>query len=417
MPLNDRYTKHLVVSDSATVNPGQMAENVILVNSAGQKISTKTDAELNSRFASLSGVRIVPFGDSTVIANSDSQIWGNRDIFGWAHLLSGGASRYVANAGVGGDDAGEALVRFDTAVTPNSPDVVPIVLGINDAVSGRTVAQYAADIRSIVAKCRAIAAMPVLFTVAPNTNTGAVQQRIADLNDWLRNYTAAEGLPLVDTNSLLTDPSTGSYLSAYDLDGTHQNEAGAKAMAALFNTTLARYIPVWSPPLATSNTSDQNNLVTNGLFLTNTGGLGTGWSKTGGTASIVSGSTPVKGNWQRLTDAAVEVANIRQNITLAPTEVGDVLEFSGRVITVNGTSTASVQLFFNCSSSSGGVTYVINAATLDVDGQFTRRLTVLPGTTALQVQLARTCTVLGNGYSQIAQVTVRNLTKRSILTA
>lgn len=51
MALNDRYTKHLVVSDSATVNPSQMAENVILVNSAGQKISTKTDAELNSRFA------------------------------------------------------------------------------------------------------------------------------------------------------------------------------------------------------------------------------------------------------------------------------------------------------------------------------------------------------------------------------
>ena len=52
MALNDRYTKHLVVSDSATVNPSQMAENVILVNSAGQKISTKTDAELNSRFVS-----------------------------------------------------------------------------------------------------------------------------------------------------------------------------------------------------------------------------------------------------------------------------------------------------------------------------------------------------------------------------
>jgi hypothetical protein len=48
MTLNDRYTKHLVVSDSATVNPSQMPENVILVNSAGQKISTKTDAELNS---------------------------------------------------------------------------------------------------------------------------------------------------------------------------------------------------------------------------------------------------------------------------------------------------------------------------------------------------------------------------------
>ena len=70
MPLNDRYTKHLVVSDSATVNPSQTPENVILVNSAGQKISTKTDAELNSRFASKVAVTVdaAGGGDYTTLA-------------------------------------------------------------------------------------------------------------------------------------------------------------------------------------------------------------------------------------------------------------------------------------------------------------------------------------------------------------
>ena len=188
-------------------------------------------------------------------------------------------------------------------------------------------------------------------------------------------------------------------------------------MAPLFNTAISRFVQPWSPPMAVSNTSDANNIVTNGLFLTNTGGLGTGWSNTSGTASIVSGSSPVKGNWQRLTDSGVATANIRQNIVLGTVEVGDVLEFSGRVKSVAGTSTATWSLFLNCVGSSGGVTYVANAWTQDVDGAFTRRAVVGSVTTSLQVQLARVCTVGGTGYTQISQVTVRNLTKRSVIAA
>jgi lysophospholipase L1-like esterase len=366
------------------------------------------------------GVRVVPFGDSTVIANSDNTpVWGNRDLFAWAHLLSKGTFRYVRNAGVGGDDAGEALARFDTAVAPYNPDVVPIVLGINDAVSGRTLAAYAADMRAIVAKVRAINALPVLFTVAPNLNTGGIQQRIADENDWLRVYSSENGIPLVDTNAPLTDPATGSYLTAYDLDGTHQNAAGAKVMGQAFVDALPGIgLRLWTPPLAVSNTADAKNIVTNGLFLTNSAGLGTGWSKTGGTASIVAGSSLVKGNWQRLTDAAVEAANIRQNIVLAPNVAGDVLEFSGRVRTVEGTSTATWSLFLNLFATPTLVTYVANVQTEDLaDGAFTLRVTIPASSTSLQVQLARTVTVPGTGYSEMAQITVRNLTQRGVLAA
>ena len=381
------------------------------------ELASEMQPVLSSRFAPLFGARVVPIGDSTVIANSDSMTWGSRDVFAWAHLLSGGAWRYIANAGVAGDTSTMALARFDSAVTPNSPDIVPIVLGINDAVSGVSLSTFSTNIKAFVAKCRAISALPAIFSVAPNLNTGTAQQLIADYNDWLRAYCSVEGLPFVDTNSLLTDPSSGDYLSTYRLDGTHQNEVGAAAMAPLFNTAISRFVQPWSPPMAVSNTSDANNIVTNGLFLTNTGGLGTGWSNTSGTASIVSGSSPVKGNWQRLTDSGVATANIRQNIVLGTVEVGDVLEFSGRVKSVAGTSTATWSLFLNCVGSSGGVTYVANAWTQDVDGAFTRRAVVGSGTTSLQVQLARVCTVGGTGYTQISQVTVRNLTKRSVIAA
>jgi lysophospholipase L1-like esterase len=382
-----------------------------------QAAIAELDSEAPTRFAPLAGARVVPIGDSTVIANSDAKTWGSRDIFGWAHVLSGGAWRYVANAGVGGDTSTMALARFDTAVTPNSPDVVPIVLGINDAVGGTSLATYSTNIKAFVAKCRTIGALPVIFTVAPNLNTGTAQQLIADYNDWLRSYASVEGIPLVDTNSLLTDPANGDYLSAYRLDGTHQNEGGAKVMAAAFNTAIAKWIQPWSPPMAVSNTADANNIVTNGLFLTNTAGLGTGWVNTAGTCSIVSGSSPVKGNWQRLTDNGVATANIRQNMVLGTVEVGDVLEFSGRVRSVFGTSVATWSLFMNCVGSTGGVSYIANAWAQDVDGAFTTRAVVGAGTTSLQVQLARVCTTGGNGYTEISQITVRNLTKRLVIAA
>lgn len=364
------------------------------------------------------GVRVVGFGDSTVISNSsNSPTWGTRDFIGWAHLLSGGAFRYVRNAGLGGDDTTEMLTRFDTDVTPYTPDVVFVVAGINDAVTGFTVAQYAAGIRAIVAKCRSINALPWLFTVAPNLTAGAVQQRIAQYNAWLRQYASEQGIVLIDTNSVLTDPATGSYLTAYNLDGTHQNEAGGKAMGQLVADAIAANLPKWSPPLATSNTADEQNLISGGLFLANTGGLGTGWTRTGGTVSITTGAAPVKGNWQRLTDVAVETSNVRQNIVIGTVVPGNIIEFSGRVRTVQGTSTATWSLFWNCVGGADGILYVANVRTLDVDGQFTARITVPSGTTSLQVQLARACTVVGTGYSEIAQVTAKNLSVLGVVAA
>lgn len=364
------------------------------------------------------GVRVLGFGDSTVVANSsNSPTWGTRDWIGWAHLLSGGAFRYVRNAGVGGDDAAEALLRFDTDVAPYTPEVVFIMLGINDAVSARSLADYAADMREIVSRCQKLGARPWLFTVAPNLNTGGTQQRIARYNAWLRQYASEQGIVLIDTNALLTDPADGTYLTAYDLDGTHQNEAGAKAMGQLVANAVADNLPKWSPPLATSNTADEQNLITNGLFLTNSSGLGTSWSRTGGTVSITAGADPVKGNWQRLTDVAVETANVRQNIVMGTVVAGNVIEFSGRIRTVQGTSTATWSLFWNCVGGTDGVLYVANLRTLDVDGQFTARITVPAGTTSLQVQLSRTCTVIGTGYSEISQVTAKNLTALGVIAA
>lgn len=363
------------------------------------------------------GVRLIPLGDSTVAAGTTASpfSWGPRDWWAWAHITSGGRFRYIRNAGVGGDNVIDLINRFETDVAAYSPNVVPITVGINDAVDGTAFATYAARVRTLIGMVRQAGAQPWLSTVAPNTNTGAVQQRIDQYNTWLRLYTAAEGIPLIDVHSALVDPSDGQYLAAYDLDGTHQNEAGAKVMAAKAVEVINQELPRWQPPLLTFNTTDARSIFLNGCFLNEAGGLATSWLQVNGTTSIVTGDSNIIGNWQRLTDNGAATATLRQNSTTGWT-VGDTISVSGRVRVVNGTSTATTLLFINFVGS-GLASYILNAVSTDVDGAFEIVETIPAGTTTLQVQMARVATVGGNGYGQLAQVAVRNLTTLGVLTA
>jgi lysophospholipase L1-like esterase len=358
------------------------------------------------------GVRVVPWGDSTTAADTGrypATSWGTRDFWAWGHVLSGGAFRYIQNAGLAGDDSGEALPRFATDVAAYAPNVVPIAFGINDAVSGLSLATFKANIQQMVALVRGIKATPWLCTVSGNLNSGVIQQRIAQYNLWLRTYAAAEGIPLLDIAAVMTDPATGTIPTAYNLDGTHQNAAGAKALGQQVAALVTRSLPVWSPPLPVSNTADSQNLLTNALFLTNTAGVPTGWLNTLGTPSIITGDTAIKGNWARLTDNGVATSNLRFN-SVTGIAAGDVIRFCGRYRQVQGTSVATSSLYLMLFAPTNRQALVLGAQAQDIDGAFTFDVVAPTGFTSWQVQLARTCTTAGTGYSQIAQMGVYNLT-------
>jgi lysophospholipase L1-like esterase len=357
------------------------------------------------------GVRIVPWGDSTTAADTGrypATSWGTRDFWAWGHVISGGAYQYIQNGGLAGDDTGEALPRFATDVAAYSPTVVPIAFGINDAVSGLSLATFQTNIRAMVGLVRSIKAAPWLCTVSGNTNTGAIQQRIASYNAWLRIYAAAEGIPLLDIASVMTNPADGKIPTAYDLDGTHQNAAGAKAIGQKIADLVTRTLPVWTPPLPVSNTTDSQNLLTNALFLNGTT-TPTGWLNTLGTPSIISGDTAIKGNWARLTDNGVATSNLRFNANTG-ISAGDVLRFCGRYRQVQGTSVGTTSLYLMMFATANRQALVLGAQAQDIDGAFCLDVVAPTGITSWQVQMARTCTTAGNGYSQIAQIGVYNLT-------
>jgi len=376
----------------------------------GKRLATEARAT-----STRGGVRLVPWGDSTTSADTTrypAPSWGQRDFWAWGHVLSGGAFQYVTNGGTGGDDTSEGLTRFQADVAAYAPNVVPIAFGINDAVTGFTLATYSANITEMVRLVRSIGALPWLCTVSGNVSTGVVQQRIATYNAWLRQYAAQQGIPLLDIADVMTDPATGKIPTAYDLDGTHQNSAGAKAIGQKVAALAAANLTKWSPPLPVSNTTDSLNLVPNGLFLNGTT-VPTGWVNTGGTPTIVTGDTAIKGNWARLADVAAGSTNIRLNATTG-IAAGDRLRFVGRYRISQGTSVVSTKLYFVTYGTTTRQVIILDGVAQDVDGAFSVDVVAPSGSITWQVQMARTVTTAGTGYGQIAQIGVYNLTALGI---
>lgn len=267
--------------------------------------------------ADMRGTRAVFLGDSITLAQGNDQTNGQWGVSfpTYASYLSKGRLLRVRNSGIAGNKAADMLARFDTDVTLYAPSLVVIMAGTNDwnDTGTTSLATYQQNIRDLVAKCRSIAAQPILCTVPPNVISSARRQRTIIGNAWLRRYCADQGIPLADMYTLLTDPATGDYLTAYGSasnDKTHPIGAGYAAMGSYLASLLATGFPSPVDALLPAENADPNNLLTNGLALTTTGSgtslMPTGWSvqtgvhPTGVTGSLVTGDTAIKGNWWKV---------------------------------------------------------------------------------------------------------------------
>ena len=243
------------------------------------------------------GKHIIAIGDSITAGGSASspKARADRDWLGYASLVAPNLV-YRRNAGIPSDTTALMVARFAVDVAAHNPGVVIINGGTGDANSGVTLAAFAANIRSMVTSTRAIPAIPVLSTICPAANAGAWRANVDLFNTWLRYYASNEGIPLIDFFSALVDPDTGAFLAAYTYDGTHPSTSAVRLMGQMVADKLSPVLPAWFPPLPGHQTTDDNNLVTGGLFLVDTdvNGLSDGWSKTAaGTASRVTGDAAI----------------------------------------------------------------------------------------------------------------------------
>lgn len=205
---------------------------------------------------------IVAFGDSTTARRGRIRIYS--EILG-EELPKRGAPVRVINAGVGGNHTIQARARFKRDVLDQSPDIVIIQFGINDAAvdvwrkppatSPRVpLAAYGENLRFFVEQVREAGAEPILMTPNPMGWTdqlrrlyGKAPYRPDDpegLNVILTQYAAMvrsvakeEKVPLVDVFKEME-----GRMDALLLDGMHPNDKGHRFVADLLMARLARVL-------------------------------------------------------------------------------------------------------------------------------------------------------------------------------
>jgi hypothetical protein len=138
------------------------------------------------------------------------------------------------------------------------------------------------------------------------------------LNNWLSRNAYTNGWPLLDVHAAVVDSTTGNWTSGYSSDGIHPNSTGAKvigqALADLCGTSSKPGVLRGLSPayLATSEVDTFSQITSGGashqLFISNSGGLATGWSNISGspTLAIEAANANHLGNAQSITRTAAD---------------------------------------------------------------------------------------------------------------
>ena len=340
----------------------------------------------------------------------------------YAALLSKGAFFAAQVKSNPGQTSAYILANIDAQIINASPKPTACVIlcGANDAQAQLPLATYKANVTAMVDKLRAANIVPVLGTVPPNNND-TYHGFIRTYNAWLMRYAEANKIALVDFYTLLVDPATGDWKTAYDSgDGLHQGTEGNKVMGQLVYDTLK---PMLTPrPYLLQAASGSPNIQPNSNFITDTNvdGLADNLSATPSTGFSYSRVDDAAGfKWQRITldGTAVGQKQILGEGYSAPAfAVGDRIRFAARLR--NGQASTAFILQVTCYTAAYGVVLntimtapVVAGMTRQIDGVALAEFTVPAGTEIMMWAMQAT----GAGTYDIAQPTWYNLTKLGIV--
>lgn len=144
----------------------------------------------------------------------------------------------IGNSGVAGATVGEVLRDFDRRVTRYEPDVVTVLLGMNDAgwgISGLD--RFTTGIEELVERIRELGAIVVLQTTYPVGRGGeATHDALPAYNEFVRDLAADTGWTLVDHERHWADLEVPA---SWYLDPQHLTDLGHAELARLLIKTVA----------------------------------------------------------------------------------------------------------------------------------------------------------------------------------
>ena len=149
--------------------------------------------------------RILAFGDSLTAGSGVAAAQAYPTVLE-ALLRSryGSQQITVTNEGLSGEDAVDALPRFEAALRRHNPHVVLIMEGTNDL--DLDLGDAAAEtIRSMVIHSRNQGQDPIIATIPPMGRSRVDAERVEPYNQRIRQISAGDGVPLVDVYRIIRD--------------------------------------------------------------------------------------------------------------------------------------------------------------------------------------------------------------------
>lgn len=374
----------------------------------------ETTAQLSqiARQIQTPGIGVLAIGDSIVINTSyqPDRSYGP----GWfeSSAYKSKKAKIIANMGVAGNTTTQMLARFDADVLAYHPNVVFIQGGTNDLGASVAKETIASNLEKMVIKAKSAGIVPVLMSVLPRNNA-TINTECAKLNLLISKLARAYGILMIDIASTMTDPITGYMIAAYTSDGIHPNTGGQAVISDAVVAQFYAYIPPQQPMLVCSNV-DATNMITNGLFCTdsNTDGTPNDWDVggTGGVVSLVADSSIV-GNWLKIVKSTTASFYLAQSVPLSKGyAVGDTLRISFLAKSANNVSGGlKFKVQFVCSGGStiGAVPMFDWIVDITNPMQVCLDFVVPVGTTTATLYIAAND---GTGDVYIAQMGVINLT-------
>ena len=168
---------------------------------------------------------------------------GDSITYNWSQAWAGQQAAFTQNnwldVGVVGLTSWQIAARFTADVIDLQPQAVHILAGTNDVYPGWQLSETANNIQVMVQKAKAHHIAVVLGTIPP-WGPGALPekadpspqrfQRIDQLNQWIAQFAAQQGIQMVDYHTLLEAANGENYIPSLTVDGVHPSAAGYAVM-------------------------------------------------------------------------------------------------------------------------------------------------------------------------------------------